>query len=295
MRISRRETSRCGANAPPVQEEVLQTVLRRCDVGDRGKTLNKAARTLATEQLDRLEGALISHRLWSAPEFARLFQTHPLLREMGRRLLWYTHEAVPRHFRLTEDFRTVDLQKEPIELNEPSSVRLAHPMHPDANELAALVQQWTDYELLQPFEQLARRVYRQEPDTPQVRADVPSVRNQPVGAGSLLGLIQQGWAKLQDGAHICGLRWDVPGGGSATLMLHDGLNAATPLAVPVLRIRSLTLEPALGALACSEVLRTVDRLAMASTAHRNNLSPHRLQQQHQCRQRGREPRALLAA
>ena len=229
----------------------------------RWKTLKKAARTLATEQLDRLERALISQRLWSASEFSRLFQKHPLLREMGRRLLWCTDDTTPRHFRLTEDFRTVDLQDDPVVLNEPLSVRLAHPMHLDANELAAWVQQWADYELLQPFEQFARRVYRLEPDTPEVRADVPSVRNQAVAAGSLLGLIQQGWTKLQDGAHIYGLRWEVPGGGSATLMLHDGLDASSPLAVPVLRISSLTLEPTLGPLACSEVLRTVDRLARA--------------------------------
>lgn len=46
-------------------------------------------------------------------------------------------------------------------------------------------------------------------------------------------------------------------------MLYCSLDATMSLAVPVLRMRSLAPEPTLGALACSEVLRTVDRLARA--------------------------------
>lgn len=229
----------------------------------RWKALKKATRALASEQIARLEQALVSQRQWSATEFSRLFRHHPMLRELARRLLWRTQETRPRSFRLSEDFVPVDLNDAPVVLEDTALIRLAHPMELDATECDAWAQIWTDYELLQPFEQFVRRVYRLDPDTPQARADVPSVRDQPVAAGSLLGLIQQGWTKLQDGADIYGLQREFSGDGAATLMLHDGLNAAIPLAVPVLRIRSLALAPTLGPLACSEVLRTVDRLARA--------------------------------
>lgn len=229
----------------------------------RWKALKKLCRAVATDQINRLESTLMSQRNWSGSEFSRLFRLHPMLREIARRLLWCTVDDAPSRFRLTEDFIPVDLNDAPVVLDDAAWVRLVHPMEIDDTERAAWLQTWNDYELLQPFEQLARLVYRLNPDTPQARKDVPSVRDQPVAAGSLLGLIQQGWEKLQDSAHIYGLQIQMDGAAAATLMLHDGLNAALPLAVPVLRIRSLELTPSLGPVACSEVLRTVDRLARA--------------------------------
>ena len=229
----------------------------------RWKTLKKLCRTVVSEQIRRLEWALASQRTWSAAEFARLFRQHPMLRELARRLLWSTQEDAPRRFRLSEDYIPVDLDDAPVSLDDTSWVTLTHPMELEAAERDAWLQIWNDYELLQPFEQLTRQTYRLDPDTPQVRKDVPSVRDQPVAAGSLLGLIQQGWEKLQDGANIYGLRRDIAGETAATLMLHDGLNVALPLSVPVLHIRSLELSPALSPQTCSEMLRTVDRLARA--------------------------------
>ena len=125
-----------------------------------------------------------------------------MLRELARRLLWCAQDKAPRRFRLPEDFIPVDLNDAPVSLDDASPVTLAHPMELEAAKRDAWLLTSNDYELFQPFEQLTRQVCRLDPDTPQVRKDVPSVRDQPVAAGSILGLIPQGWEKLQDGAQI---------------------------------------------------------------------------------------------
>jgi Domain of unknown function (DUF4132) len=227
----------------------------------RWKALKAAARALASEQTARLEQALVSQRLWSATEFERLFQQHALLREMARRLLWSTTEQPPRSFRLSEEYSMLDAQDAPVVLGEGASVHLAHPMHLSAEALAAWAQSWADYELLQPFEQLGRRVHRLDDDNPATRDDVPSARGQPVAAGSLMGLLQRGWTRLQDGSSVYGLSCPCAGGGEATLHLQDAMDVSAPLSTPVLTIARLALGAQLTPLACSEVLRAVDRLA----------------------------------
>ncbi len=229
----------------------------------RWKALKKLARALANEQIARLEVALASQRTWSTSAFTRLFTQHPLMRELGRRLLWSTTGAhrPARRFRVSEEHTLLDIHDAPVALDEGESVCLAHPIDLEAGELATWTQLWADYELLQPFEQLARRVYRLDNEGADAPLDVPSARGQAVAAGSLLGLVQRGWTRMQDGYQVLGLRYTTPHGGAATLHLQNPMDVSAPLLVPVLTIRELSLDAALTPLDRSEVLRAIDRLA----------------------------------
>jgi predicted DNA-binding WGR domain protein len=51
-------------------------------------TLKKDVRTVAADQVRRLEHAMVTNRRWSGAEFRRLFIDHPLLWHLVRRLVW---------------------------------------------------------------------------------------------------------------------------------------------------------------------------------------------------------------
>ncbi len=118
----------------------------------------KLTKDLAAEvafQSARLEDAMIDGRLWTLEEFAR-FTANPILASLARGLLWIgrTSEAA-QCFRLAEDGSIADLDDKPLELTEGSLVRLAHPIWL-GDDRDAWTGVFADYEILQPFDQLAR-------------------------------------------------------------------------------------------------------------------------------------------
>jgi hypothetical protein len=121
----------------------------------RFRTLSKDLAAAKAFQSARLEDAMLEGRRWSADEFARI-TANPLLAALARGLLWIggTDEAAQR-FRLAEDGTFADIDDKPFALAEGDVVRLAHPvlLGPD---LTAWTEVFADYEILQPFDQLAR-------------------------------------------------------------------------------------------------------------------------------------------
>jgi hypothetical protein len=74
--------------------------------------LKKAVRTLAVEQIGRLERAMCARRSWSGEEFEELLVAHPLLRHVVRRLVWAVFDTAPEDggsviatVRVAEDLR----------------------------------------------------------------------------------------------------------------------------------------------------------------------------------------------
>jgi hypothetical protein len=118
----------------------------------------KLTKDLAAEvafQSARLEDAMIDGRLWTLEEFAR-FTANPILASLARGLLWIGRtSAAAQCFRLAEDGSIADLDDKPLELMEGSLVRLAHPIWL-GNDRDAWTGVFSDYEILQPFDQLAR-------------------------------------------------------------------------------------------------------------------------------------------
>ncbi|WP_327009939.1 DUF4132 domain-containing protein [Dactylosporangium sp. NBC_01737] len=126
--------------------------------------LRKEARTIAIEQTRRLETAMTTQSRWSGAAFRHGVLPHPLLWQIARHLVWATFDAPGPHatlvtaFRLAEDRTLAGVTDEPVTLPDDAVVGVAHPIH-----LAATVPLWTqlfaDYEILQPFPQLARDVH----------------------------------------------------------------------------------------------------------------------------------------
>ncbi len=130
--------------------------------------LKKDVRTVASDQLKRLERAMVQQRRWKTEDFHRFFVGHPLMFHIARRLIWaeYLEEGI-RPFRIAEDRTLADVDDDTFELTEGSSVGIAHPIELDD------VKRWSDvladYETLQPFDQLGREIYQLTPEEAQGR------------------------------------------------------------------------------------------------------------------------------
>ncbi|WP_083733696.1 DUF4132 domain-containing protein [Actinomadura sp. CNU-125] len=153
--------------------------------------LKKDVRTVAADQLARFEKAMVTGRRWPVAEFRRFLVAHPLVGHVVRRLVWHAEDGPA--FRVAEDGTFADVGDETVSLPGTARVGVAHPVH-----LGGEVQAWTevfaDYEILQPFEQLARPIHML---TPQERDGGRLSRFEGARAdiGDLLGLVRRGWER----------------------------------------------------------------------------------------------------
>ncbi|MFG1606747.1 DUF4132 domain-containing protein [Actinoplanes sp. NPDC049265] len=124
-------------------------------------TLKRDVRKVATEQLRRMERAMVKRRRWSAAEFRRHFVEHPLMLHLTRRLVWGVYDrsgAMTGAVRVAEDLSLATVDDAETTLADDAVVGIAHPLElgdrrPDWAEVLA------DYEILQPFPQLARQTF----------------------------------------------------------------------------------------------------------------------------------------
>ena len=115
--------------------------------------LKKEIRVNTRAQVERLELAM-SGRSWSTEAWRALFLEHPFIFSLGRTCLWETGD---RRFYVSEEKELLDSDYETVIPGE--RVRLAHPVSLSAAELATWQAVFADGDLVQPFEQLARRVF----------------------------------------------------------------------------------------------------------------------------------------
>ncbi|MBL1074806.1 DUF4132 domain-containing protein [Nocardia sp. 2] len=165
-------------------------------------------KTVTTDQIRRFESAMVDGRRWRASSHRRLVIEHPVLGQLARRLVWAVYpvdvstaaaegasstvgQAVPAAFRIDDDGSLADVEDNRFELSEDALVGIAHPLH-----LGEDLDRWrvlfADYELLQPFEQLDRGVYRFTAE--EAASDQLSrFENRVAPTGRLYGLRQHGW------------------------------------------------------------------------------------------------------
>ncbi|WP_335933004.1 DUF4132 domain-containing protein [Streptomyces sp. PTD5-9] len=157
--------------------------------------IKKDVRTIASDQVRRLESAMVTGRSWTAREFAELFVAHPLLWHLVRRLVWLseTDDGARAAFRVAEDRTFADVEDEVFELAEDATVRLAHPVLL-GGELAAWSELFADYEILQPFPQLGRAVLTLS-DGEREGYRLPRFEGLKVPTGKVLGLERRGWER----------------------------------------------------------------------------------------------------
>ncbi|WP_159061231.1 DUF4132 domain-containing protein [Streptomyces europaeiscabiei] len=156
--------------------------------------LKKDVRTVAADQVRRLESAMVQGRSWSAAEFRELFVGHPLLWHLVRRLVWLSDtDGVTTAFRVTEDRTFADVEDSAFTLPGTAAVRIPHPLHLPG-ELDAWAELFADHGILQPFPQLGRRVFElsaQDAAGPRLER----FEGLTVTTGRLVGLERRGWRR----------------------------------------------------------------------------------------------------
>ncbi|MFD0638782.1 DUF4132 domain-containing protein [Catenulispora yoronensis] len=155
--------------------------------------LKKDVRTLAVDQIVRLERAMVDRRRWTKAEFEDYLVGHPLLRHVVRRLVWadFRTSSAATAFRVAEDLSLADVDDEAYTLPDDAVIGVAHPV-----DLAEDLPRWSelflDYVILQPFDQLGRTVFALTPEE-AAATTLERFDGQKVLSGRILSMERRGW------------------------------------------------------------------------------------------------------
>jgi hypothetical protein len=188
--------------------------------------LKKDVRTIAGDQIRRLEQAMVSQRRWSGAEFRTLFVAHPLLWHIVRRLVWATFDdtgALVTAFRVAEDRSLADADDDTTTLDDAATVGVAHPLHLD-DALQAWRAVFADYEILQPFPQLSREVHHLTEEE-RGATTLDRFKGRKVATGKVLGLERRGWRRgdPQDAGIQGWMERILPGNRAVVVSLDPGI------------------------------------------------------------------------
>ncbi|AOI73408.1 WGR and DUF4132 domain-containing protein [Burkholderia ubonensis] len=172
---------------------------------ERFKLLKKDARTIASQQLARLEVAMCGRRRWAPDVFRAFLAEHPLVRHLVQRLVWGVYEVddggnfggtLKACFRVAEDGTAATADDDVFTLPEGETIRIGvpHALEIEPADAAAFGQVFADYELLQPFAQLGRDVYRLTDDERNGLL-LERWKGVKVPTGRVLGLVNKGWRR----------------------------------------------------------------------------------------------------
>lgn len=156
------------------------------------RRLKRDVHALSGVAIQRLEDAMCSRRAISRAHFEANVQRHPLLRHVARRLLFRAEDGA--HFRIAEDGAFAGEDDTTIEIAPLAPIGIAHPLEIDAGSLAKWLQIFEDYELLQPFSQLRRPVYRHAADGLDEREIIGFPAARPIPGERHQALFRRGWA-----------------------------------------------------------------------------------------------------
>lgn len=188
-------------------------------------SLKKDVRTLAADQVRRLQEAMVSGRRWSTTEFTDLFVAHPLLRHVVRRLVWAHFDGadVTLTFRVAEDRTLAGVTDDEVTLPAEANIGIAHPLQL-GDDLAAWAEIFADYEILQPFPQLGRPVHAFT-DEERAATVLALFKDITVPTGKVLGLTNRGWERgtPMDGGVEAWIQRPVPGGRAVVINIEPGI------------------------------------------------------------------------
>ena len=145
--------------------------------------------------------------------------------------------------RLAEDRTLAGVDDLPVALADDAVVSVAHPVHLDVR---AWTEVFADYEILQPFRQLARDVHAL---TPQELGATRLARfdGRKALTVKLLALQRRGWRRSgQDGGHQLRAERDLPGGATLIVELDPGIAMGVPTQYPEQSLQDVWICPAGG-------------------------------------------------
>jgi hypothetical protein len=200
---------------------------------ERWKVLKKDAKTLAGQQILRLELAMCSRRRFDVEVFRQFFVEHPLVQHLVRRIVWGAYDDEGRllsTFRVSEDRTFADASDDAYQFPEGARVGVVHPYELTDAVAAAWGQLFGDYEILQPWRQLGREVYRPARGE-RAAKELTRWTEVTVPAGKVLGLDQRGWRRgpAGDGGVATWYFKPLPSGYEVRLELEPGIDAGGAL------------------------------------------------------------------
>lgn len=126
--------------------------------------LKKQLKSVTALQKTRLQDAFRSGRSWTAQSWNELFVENPVMHRFARNLIWgaYSEGAPLSTFRYSDDGTFCDENDDEYTLPENARIALVHPIELSRESIDAWTEQLSDYEIVQPFTQIAARVLRLE-------------------------------------------------------------------------------------------------------------------------------------
>ncbi len=166
---------------------------------ERFDALRADLEAIADRQRQRLERAMGDARSWTAADFEARLAHHPLLGHLAKRVVWVaTSAGAANTFRVAEDGSLADVEDRTFSLAEDARVRLAHPAIDALDAWATL---FADYTILQPFEQLARTVFRCTPAEAGTE-QLERTAGIPVAARRALGILESRGFRREDAGYV---------------------------------------------------------------------------------------------
>ncbi len=232
------------------------------------KALKKDVKAVAASQLARLEVALMRRRRWAVEPFRMFMVDHSLVLHLSRRLVWGAYDEAGKltgTFRVAEDRSLADVQDRPFEPG--GKVGLVHPLELSEEAIGAWARLLGDYQLLQPFAQLGRPVFRPTPAEARSN-ELTRFAEREVKSGSVLGLENRGWRRgYVESAVLTELLWTCELG-EVALHLDPGVYLPEPPVNPVqtglvLKLPGNHLISELDPVTFSELCAALEQLAPA--------------------------------
>ncbi|UOD30600.1 DUF4132 domain-containing protein [Massilia violaceinigra] len=171
--------------------------------------LKKDARTIAAQQVLRLEMAMCAQRRWQRQVFIDFLAHHALLRHLVQRLVWGLYSidgnALLACFRVASDGTFTTAADDPVDLppDDAARIGIVHALGLPAADAHAFARLFADYELLQPFAQIGRDTYRLDDAEAGLEA-MTRWNGNVVPSGRVMGMVNQGWRRgpVRDGGSI---------------------------------------------------------------------------------------------
>jgi hypothetical protein len=228
----------------------------------RFQSLAKDTKMLARQQVAELEAAMCMQRVWTLAAFRERFVVHPLLRHLGRRLLWAC-EDLSKTFRIAEDLSFADEHDESFVPDQTVRIVLVHPILLIPELRKTWSDRFGDYELLQPLPQLGRETFSASPED-EGQHQLARAEGMTTSRGRLFQLSRRGWSAQAEGGVIEEYFRVLPGGAHARIGISPGmLLGAAPEEDVLYKVTTVASTYALDRLppiAFSELVRDVDYL-----------------------------------
>ena len=209
----------------------------------RWSATKKTVREVAGDQMKRMREAMLSGRKWN-PSSWRTLATHPLMGGLMRSLLWGDYDAdgaLIGTFRIDETGALADASDEAYTLA--GSPGLPHPTELAPAALKGWSALFSDYEVVQPIDQLGRALRHLESDGAAMLA---KLKGAVLPTGRLVGLRGRGWTRgVAEDAGLVHETWKSMrrGGGHYSLSFDPGMDIGMAVQDMTFQEQTLTGEP----------------------------------------------------